>query len=64
VDEIKPLLDLVPQIGLWVIFLWLYLRESKERRDTQERMFAEIKAQIAGLDERLARHIDRTERTP
>lgn len=63
-DEIKPLLDLVPQIGLWVIFLWLYLRESKERRDTQERMFAEIKAQIAGLDERLARHIDRTERTP
>jgi hypothetical protein len=62
-DEIKPLLELVPQIGLWVIFLWLYLRESKERKDAQEKTLSEIKLQIAGLDERLARHIDRTEKS-
>jgi len=61
-DDIKPLLDLVPQFGLWVVFLWLYLRESKERRDAEARMFAEIKEQIRGLDDRLARHIDRTEK--
>jgi hypothetical protein len=61
-DEIKPLLELVPQFGLWVVFLWLYLRESKERRETETRMFAEIKEQIRGLDDRLARHIDRTEK--
>jgi len=63
-DEIKPLLELVPQFGLWVVFLWLFLRESKERRETETRMFAEIKEQIRGLDDRLARHIDRTEKTP
>jgi hypothetical protein len=61
-DEIKPIIELVPEIGLWVVFLWLFLRESKERRETQEKMFGEVKAQIEGLDERLARHIDRTEK--
>jgi hypothetical protein len=61
-DEIKPLLELVPQFGLWVVFLWLFLRESKERRDVETRMFGEIKEQIRGLDDRLARHIDRTEK--
>jgi hypothetical protein len=61
VDELTGLWELVPQFGLWVVFLWLYLRESKERRETETRLFAEIKEQLRGLDERLARHIDRTE---
>jgi hypothetical protein len=60
-DEIRPLLELVPNFGLWVVFLWLYLRGDKERRETQVRMFEEVKAEIRGLAERLARHIDRTE---
>jgi hypothetical protein len=53
VDELTGLWELVPQFGLWVVFLWLYLRESKERRETETRLFAEIKEQL--------RHIDRTE---
>lgn len=63
--ELQSLADLVANVGVWVVFLGLFIQERKEHADTRKSLYREIEAarldhmsdlrEIANMREKLHR---------
>jgi len=58
--EIDSIVGLVERFGVWIVFLYLYLRESNLRQQCIDSHLTAISAQMADMISRLNAHIDRT----
>lgn len=52
--EFQPLFELVQTIGMWAVFLWLYLQERRRVSNVVDRHIEDLR-EISGLKHQLGR---------
>jgi hypothetical protein len=59
-SDVEAILQLIPGVGMWVVFLWLFLRADNAQKQERELRFDRLEGKIDQLAQNLLDHINST----